>query len=280
MITTVLKSFAGTTQSLLQSPRALAVFAGLYALLLASLGGFIRIHEATVWQVTVTFILLVLVPAEFFVLQSAVVTHAQQSKFQWGRILRVAFKLALVTIPIILIGYALFLLLNKWKAHYPAPAPVLVFDTPHGPPRPQPTHWPTVLFATLRGLLFGVALPLATIHFWLALAAHSFQEVFSGGAKPVLRRLGNVSARAFASDSVLTYALGLIVFVVLPYAVLFVHISPKGTKTDFAVFVARIMLAFAFTLVGWIATIGTLARIGDQEAPAVAREAIAAEAPA
>ena len=83
---------------------------------------------------------------------------------------------------------------------------------------------------------------------------------FSGGAKTVLQRIGNALARAFAFDSVLTYALGLIIFVLVPYAILFLGIRPKETRLTFAVFIARLLLVFLFTLIGWIVTLTTLAK--------------------
>src|ERR1700730_11834732 len=116
-----IKRLLEITRILLTNPRALAVFAALYALLLATLYAFISIREATVWQVAVTMFFLVLVPAEFFVLQAAILQHSRAEKFHWGQIIRDAIKFAVVTIPIILLGYALVYLLNKWKAHFPAP---------------------------------------------------------------------------------------------------------------------------------------------------------------
>lgn len=274
-----IRTFLDSTRALLRKRGALGIFAALYALLLATLYGFVATREATVWQVVLTLFFLVLIPAEFFILQSAIVTHASNGKFHWGRILRNSVKLAVITLPIILLGYALFVWLNKWQAHYPQPLPTLAFPPPAGPVKP-PIHWPTLLLATVRSLLFGVALPLATIHLWIEVAAYDLKVLVAGGAKAIVKRIGTAFARAFASDSVLTYALGLIVFVLIPYAVLFVPIPVKGTKADFALFIARLVLAFAFTLVGWIATLGALARINDEATFIVTTGEIRAEAEA
>jgi hypothetical protein len=280
MVTNTLKSITQTMGTLLKNRTALAIFAGLYAVLLATLYGFVATREATVWQVVVTLLFLVLIPAEFFILQSAIVTHARDGKFHWGRILSNSVKLAVVAIPIILVGYVLFVLLNKWQAHYPQPAPTLTFPIPPGPPKAGPLHWPTLLFATVRCLLFGVALPLTTIHLWIEVASHDLRVLVAGGAQAFLKRIGNVFARAFASDSVLIYALGLIVFAAIPYAVLFVRIPVKGTKTDFAVFIAGLLLAFVFTLLGWVATLGALAKTNDQATSIVSTGETRAEAEA
>ena len=257
MIGTTLKTWVESTKATLTNLRALAIFAALYVLLLVSLYGFIATREATVWQVTVTLILLVLVPAEFFVLQSAILNHVREQKFRWAQILRDAIKLAVITVPILLLAWALWALLNKWQLRFPVPHPPITF--PAAAPRVQPTHWPSLVFATMRGILFGVALPLAAIHLWIEVAGRSVRDTFSGGGQAVLKRIGNVFARAFASESVLTYALGLIFFVAIPYALLFIPFSVKGTKTDFAVFIMRLVLAFLFMLIGWVATVKALA---------------------
>jgi hypothetical protein len=276
-----IRRFLETTRSLLTNPKALAILATLYAVLLATLLGFIRTREATVWQVVLTMLLLVLIPIEFFVLQAAILQHARAEKFRWAQTMRDAIKLAVVSIPIIVLGCVLYYLLNKWQAHFPAPDPLVTFPAPKGPTAPQPLHWPTVLFATLRFLLLGIALPLATIHLWIEVAANDVRTSLDGGAKRVFQRIGNTLARAFAFDSVLTYALGLIVFVLVPYAILFVRIPAKGTKTDFAVFIAQLLLAYLFTLIGWIVTLTTLTKI--ETSPPVPVTSISnapAEAPA
>jgi len=263
MVKSTIRTFIDSPRALLTSPRALVIFAGLYALLLATLYWFIATREATVWQVAITLFGLVLIPLEFFILQAAIVDHARVAGFRWGQIVRDAIKLAVATIPIILIGWALWYLLSKWQVHFPAPKVAIAF--PPAPPKPQPVHWPTLLFATLRCLLFGIALPTLTIHLWIEVASHDLRTLFGG----ILKRIGRVFARAFSSDSVLIYTLGLIVFVVIPYVLLFVPLTIKGNKTEFAVFILRLVLVFAFTLFGWIVTVAALARLPRENTPAV-----------
>jgi hypothetical protein len=277
-----LRTFFHSARAALGNLRALAIFAVLYAVLLASLYGFIATREATVWQVAATLLLLVLVPLEFFVLQSAILNHAREPKFRWAEILRDAIKLAVVSIPILLLAWGLWALLNKWQLRFPAPQPPITF--PAAAPKVQPTHWPSLIFATVRFLLFGVLLPLAAIHLWIEVAGRSVRDAVSGGGQVVLKRIGNVFARAYAPESVFTYALGLIFFVAVPYALLFIPFTIKGNKTDFAVFIARLVLAFLFTLIGWIVTLTALA--GESPASPVATsprtilDAPPAEAPA
>jgi hypothetical protein len=273
MITSTLKSWLETTKELVTNPRALAIFAGLYALLLATLYGFVSTREATVWQVVVTLSFLVLIPAEFFIVQSAILRRALDRKFHWPQILRDSIKIAVVTLPAILIGYALFTWLNKWAAHYPAQtAPLSVWPSPKILTAPDktivpPLHWPTIWFATARYLIFGVVLPLATIHLWIEVSSRELHTLFDGGARGVLNRLGRAMARAFASPSVFIYALGLILFALIPYAILSLNVLPKGTKSDFAIFMGQLLLAFGFTLFGWIVTISAFARVSTETEP-------------
>ena len=271
MIATTFKTWIDTTKALLTNVHALAIFAALYALLLGTLYWFIATREATVWQVAITLFGLVLIPAEFFILQAAILDQARDSRFRWRAILIDAFKIFVVTIPILIVAYVLWYLMNKWQAHYLPPPGVLVFDTPHGPPKPQPVHWPTLWFATLRCLLFGVALPLATMHKWIEVTRNDLKTLLAGGAQGILKRIGRGCAHAFSSNSVLTYALGLVSFILIPYALLFVPLTIKGNKTEFVVFILRLVLVFVFTLFGWLVTIGSLAKLPPETAAVDAR---------
>ena len=277
-----IKLFFSTIKTTLTNLPALAVFALLYALLLATFLKFIWTREATVWQVFITYSFMVLIPAEFFVYQAAIIDRVRDQKFRWAAILTDAIKFLVITIPILLIAWLLYYLLNKIAGRYPAPIPAIpVLSTAPAPP--QPIHWPTLIFSTLRLVLFGVALPLATIHLWISIAGGEVRSLFARGAKPFLTRIGVAFARAFAFESVLIYALGLIVCVLIPYAVLFVPFTPKGNKTDFAMFVVRLLLTFFFSLIGWVVTISALTRNSLETSPEDAPErspAVAVEAAA
>src|SRR5258708_35534198 len=133
MIATTLKNWIDATRALLTSPRALAIFAALYALLLATLYWYIATREATVWQVAITLAGLLVIPAEFFILQAAIMDHARDQRFRWRAILIDALKIFIVTIPILIVAYVFWYLLHKWQAHYLPPPRVVLFNTPHDP---------------------------------------------------------------------------------------------------------------------------------------------------
>ena len=144
-----------------------------------------------------------------------------------------------------------------------------------------PLHWPSLFFGTLRFILWGVAFPLATIHLWIAVAGGEFLGLFRPGVKSFFKRIGSALARAFSSDSVLIYGLGLIIFFVLPYVALVPTFKLNGNKTEFVVFSLRLLLAFLFSLVGWVITLTALTRNvpgwpAEVSAPVVAEPAEAA----
>ena len=268
---TTLKLWFDTLKQTLTNIRALLLFAALYALLLGTFYIFVSTREATAWQVLVTYALLILIPAEFFVLQAAIIDYARDLKFSWKRILRHAVKIFVVTIPVLIAAWIIWWLVNKLAGRYPAPLPPVAFDSKN--PKPLPMHWPSLLIGTLRFLLLGVAVPLAAIHLWIEVTARDVRATFAGGAKTFLKRIGATLARAFASETVLTYALGLFVFCLIPYAILFLTMTVKGTKTAFAIFIMQVVLAFLFVLLGWVVTIATMVRNANQ--PAEASEPVA-----
>lgn len=262
-MTTILKLWFSTIARTFANPGALLVFAIIYAFLLVASYIFISIREATILQVLVTYALMILIPIGFFTLQASIINRALDQKFRWRVILIDTLKFLAVIIPLLLLAWLLFYLLNKLAARYPAPVVEAPPPVNQGPPPPSATpalHWPSVIFTTLRFVLLGVAFPLAAIHLWIAVAGGEFRGLFRDGAKSFFKRIGSALARAFSSDSVLIYGLGLIIFFVLPYVILVPTFTVSGNKREFAFFGLRLLLAFLFSLVGWVATLTALTR--------------------
>ena len=265
-MTSILKLWFSTIATTFANLGALVVFAALYAFLLLASYLFIAIREATVWQVLVTYALIILIPLGFFVLQASIIDRELDQKLRWRVILIDALQFLLVTIPVLLIVWLLYYLLNKVAGRYPAPVvalpppPPVAHAAPPPPPPPMALHWPSLVFSTLRFALLGVAFPLATIHLWIAVAGGGFRSLFAPGAKLFFKRIGSALATAFSSNSVLIYGLGLIIFFVLPYLALVPTFTVKGNKTEFIVFGVRLLLAFVFSLVGWVVTLTALTR--------------------
>ena len=275
-MTNILKLWFSAIARTFANTGALLVFATIYAFLLVASYIFISIREATIWQVLVTYALLILIPLGFFTLQAAIINRAIDQKLRWRVIIIDALKFFVVAIPVLLVVWLLYYLLNKISAHYPAPIVEVIKPDPKTPPQTPPLHWPSLIFATARFVLWGVALPLATIHLWIAVAGGEVRALFSYSAKSFLKRTGLALAYSFSPDSVLLYGLGLIVFFVLPYVILVPTFTVNGNKMEFAVFVLRLVLSFLFSLVGWVVTLTAFARAAadvpaEISAPAVAQ---------
>ena len=252
---TTLKLWFSTIARTFANPGALLVFTIIYALLLVASYIFISIREATVVQVFVTYGLMILIPIGFFFLQASIINRELDQKFRWRVILIDSLKFLAVTIPVLLLAWLLYYLVNKISARYPAPVVVAPPVHPAGPPAPSitpPIHWPSLIFSTLRFVLFGAALPLAAIHLWIAVAGGEFRAS--------IKRVGSALARAFSSDSVLIYGLSLIIFFVLPYITLVPIFNIGGNKTEFVVFGVRLLLAFVFSLIGWVSMLTAFTR--------------------
>jgi hypothetical protein len=268
---TTLKLWLSTIAKIFANPGALLVFATIYAFLLAASYIFISIREAKIWQVLVTYALMILIPIGFFVLQAAIVDRAIDQRLRWRVILIDALKFLAITIPVVLLAWLLFYLLNKLAARYPAPV-VAPPVNKAAPPTTPPLHWPSLIFTTLRFVLWGIAFPLAAIHLWIAIAGGGFRTLF---AKSLFKRIGSALARAFSPDSVLIYGLGLIIFFVLPYVILVPTFTINGSKREFAVFGLRLVLSFLFSLTGWVLTLTTFARTVPDLQPEVSAPAAA-----
>jgi hypothetical protein len=195
---------------------------------------------------------MILIPIGFFTLQAAIINRAIDQKLRWRVILFDALKFLVVSILVLLVVWLLHYLLNKVSARYPAPVVAAPPAKQAAPPTTPPLHWPTLIFTTLRFVLWGVGFPLAAIHLWIAVAGSE--------AKSFFKRTGSTLAHAFSSDSVLIYGLGLIVFFVLPYITLVPTFNIRGNKTEFVVFGLRLLLAFLFSLIGWVSTLTALTR--------------------
>ena len=288
-MTTILKVWLSAIATTFANFGALLVFAAIYAFLLVASYLFISIREATVWQVLVTYALMILIPLAFFALQAAIIDRELDEKLRWRVILIDTLKFLAVTIPVLLVVLLLYYLLNKLAGRYPAPVPVP--EVAHAaraarpatptPPVTPPLHWPSLIFTTLRFALLGVAFPLATIHLWIAVAGGGFRNLFTAGVKSFFKRIGYALASAFSSSSILIYGLGLIIFFVLPYVALVPIFQIKGNKTEFVFFTLRLLLAILFSLVGWIITLTALTRAvppfsDEVSAPAIAEPVEAA----
>jgi hypothetical protein len=244
MMRIALKDITETARNLLSNRRAMLLFFAIYIALLATLALFVTTREATVKEVLLTFATLVAAPALFFLLQGMCVNFAEsEGAFELlRRAMKIFWRLILASIPLILVGFALYLLFGKIEARF----------TPHLAREAAKTEWPLVILSTVRLLVFGLALPLLSIHLWLALMRDD--------AKSVLRGIVPLMSKAFAPRSVVTYVCGLVLFGVVPYFLIISRTPFEKAWLELTVLSARLVLAFSLMLLGWVVTVGALHR--------------------
>jgi hypothetical protein len=274
MIKDSLKAVGGSARDLFRNWRGLALLSALYAALLACAYVFFATGVANVWQLVLSALTALAVPLLFFVLMAAVANFAL-GREGFGalvrRTLRDFLKIALLGLPLIALGVGIVYLLGKLEAHLPK----VVEEASHGyvpstlAPKPEPLHWQDALASSLWLLLLGVVLPLIGAHLWLSTARD--------GLGATLRGVHRVVGRAFAPQSVLIYLVGLFVFGLMPYFVIYTRTPVLNGWVELALFALRLALAFVFTLWGWTITLGALARTTyDAQAAAVAEPAAGA----
>jgi hypothetical protein len=279
MIKESFAALGASTRDLFRDWRGLLLLAVLYALLLLSVYYFFAVGVANGWQLFVTAVTAAAAPLLFFLFQAAA-ANAALPEATAGRIIRRAPrdlpKVLLLAVPVALFAALFIYLLYKLQGWLPK-----VDEPPHvfsGPgvmgERPVALHWQEALLSSSWLVLLGFLLPLAAAHLWLSAARV--------GLKATLKGLHRVVGRAFAPRSVLVYAVGLFLFGLMPYFVLFTRTSLTNGWAELSVFGLRLALAFVLTLVGWPVTLGALARVTPPETgrPEAAAEPAPAPEPA
>jgi hypothetical protein len=260
-----LKAIGTAARRLFLNWRALLTLMLLYAVMLTSLYFFIAVREASVWQVLVTFLLAALIPSLFFVIQAIGVRYVEsdvrtKDLLRWS--VRDFWKLLVVTVPLLLLAWLLACLFSKFQVNVPAIATGAGANAAAARPAAVPTaaelfSWKEVVLTTLRFLIFGLVLPLLTIHLWIAAARR--------GLKGAFRNAGRVLAGALTPGAVLVYTIGLLLFGIIPYFLITTTYTRGGAWTQLTLLGARLLAASLFMLFGWLVTLGALSIISPEE---------------
>jgi hypothetical protein len=274
MLTETFHSIVTAARKVFTNWRAMLLLAIVYASLLAALYFFLAVREASIGQVVLTFALAVLAPLLFFVLQAMVASQTDEvtAGSLLSRSLTSFWKLILISLPLIALAILIAYLLAKAQAHWnigvinpDAEVSHRLARGANAPPAARPIDWKVALLSTVRYLAFGLLLPLAAIHLWLATAQQ--------GLLTALRKVTTHLARAFAPRSVLIYIAGFLIFAVAPYFLLFKTTSTKHAWLELALLVARLVAVFALTLFGWVITVRALGQNSTNPQPDLADEA-------
>ena len=269
------KAIGDSAVGLFRNPLGLLLLCVLYFAMLACVYVFFATGVATVWQLVLSALTALAAPLLFFVLQAAVANFALPGT-GFGALLRRTprdfLKVLLLGLPLVALAVGIIYLLGVLQAHLPKieEPPHAYVAAPHTEP-PAPLHWQDALVSSLWLLLLGIILPLTASHLWLSAARE--------GLLPTLKKIHRVVARAFTAQSVLIYGVGLFVFGLMPYFIIYTRTPVSNGWAELTIFGARLLLAFVFTLWGWTVTLGALARTTPPAPGAVVPAAPAEAAP-
>lgn len=252
MLNEIIRSIAAAARNLFSNWRTLSLLVLLYAALLLALYWFVTTGVATVWQVVLTFALIVIAPLLFFLLQALSVSYAtgELTTGAWlKRALRDWWKLLLVSLPLVLLAIGLTLLFEKGA--------VKLEDRAHE----GGAKFLLTAFSVLRFVVLYIALPLMAIQLWIAAS----REGLGAALKRVWRNL----VRALSLRSLLTYLTGFVIFAVIPYFLFFTRTPAKNAWLEMSLLGMRLMMALMIIFFGWVVTVGALARISSDDATPV-----------
>lgn len=279
MLNETFKSIATAARSVFKNWQSTLLIAIVYASLLAVLYFFVVIREATFVQVSLTFASAIVAPLLFFVLQAMIASEAGERSA--GSLLRKSltsfWKLILVSLPLIALAVLIMYLLGKAQLRLDANVrdaaaalPRRISTLGNAGEAAQAIDWKAALLSTLRYLAFGLFLPLAAIHLWLATA----QE----GLGAAIKKLKTLLARIFAPQSILVYIVGFLVFAVIPYFLLFKTVSTTRAWLEISLLVVRLATVFALTLFGWLMTVKAISLLSASDPIPTSQPDPAAEA--
>ena len=255
----IFNALALAAQLLLGDWRALIVLFVLYLAMLGAVYLFFVTREATVGQLILSMLLALAAPVLFLIIQTMATRYSSQSGGAWKLFvgsLRDFWKLLVIAVPLILVVVLAIYLFGKFDKSSPVAAVrEALRSAPQRPvpAKPQPIHWQSVAITTLKYLLFFLALPLAAIHLWI--------ETASNGLGKTIKSSPRILARALAPYPVLTYLIGFVFFAVVPYFLVVTRTQMTNAWLDFGLLTARLILAAALSLVGWVVTVGALGQL-------------------
>ena len=185
---------------------------------------FVSTREATITQLVVTLVLVVVAPVLFFALQTVCVNYVS-GPTTVRKIVYDSLRLIAVSLPLIVMTAVAVYGLGKIHSHQ------------------------TVVVA-VRYLLVGLIALLLAIQLWAAASRD--------GLRSLLRRLHHLAIGAFAPQSVFVYSLGILFFVVAPYLLIFHTTQTERAWLEVSLLVVRLAVGALLILFGWVTTVGTL----------------------
>jgi hypothetical protein len=272
MTKNVLSALFNAARGLLRNPAALLALAVLYAALIVAAVVFVTTREASLFQIGLTALAAVAVPVLLILTASACASYAVGETRPFGlvgRALRNFLKVLIVSIPLVAIVVGTMWGLNKLESrvkHVPSEEASAQFPVHESSdeesaaaahPKP-PVRWAYVFYSALRLFLLGILLPLVAIHLWIV--------AVRDGLKAVLVNHHRIIARALSARALFTYAVGMIIFALVPYFLIIKRTPSNTSWLELSFLGTRLFVSYALTLFGFVATMTALAREGRDDA--------------
>ncbi len=249
----VMTALSMAMRSLFGNWRALATFVGLYLALLLALYWFFALRESSIPQLLLTLVLAVIAPVLFFVLQAMSVSYTT-GETQPGALVKRAlhgwWKLLLLSLPLLLLAWGVAALLDWGEGNVTEK-----MEAARAAARSAKSSlaWVKMVFTILRFLLLYLALPLIAVQLWITASRASLGTAIKDAGRSLLR--------ALSPRTLLTYLIGFVIFAVIPYFLFFTRTPAKNVWLEMSLFGARLALALLFILLGWVVTLGALAKL-------------------
>jgi hypothetical protein len=273
MLFTSARAIFEAASRLFKNWRTMALLAIVYGVFLGSVYIFVTTREATVVQLIVSLLLAVAAPIVFFVLQAASAGYAVSpgAGFLLKKSLRSFWKLLVVSLPVVALTLMALYLLGKAQIHLvTGAAQATLAQTSAATGGRQPVQWGLTAVLATRYLLLGAFVPLVLIHSWIDVSRDGLLSRIKG--RSFVTRTWSVIHNAVAPESLVIYAIGFLVFAVVPYLVLTKTMPSQRAWVEVAVLSCRLLISAALILLGWVTTVGALS-ISATRPPATLRNA-------
>lgn len=264
----MIQNIINAARALLGNWKTITMFVVIYGVFVFALYLFFTTPEARMWQVALTFLLTLLIPILFFMLQTMGVEYVNGESNWLTRVGREFWKPLLISLPVIALTWLVIWGLNKFD--YTMTAGIREAASAAGTDAAYKAGEERIKnlalgITVVSALILYFIVPLFSIHLWIA--------TVRDGIKQTLKGIFRVLFRAFAPRSVLTYLIGFVVFGVLPYYIITTRTPIKSPWMDLTVLGLRIALALLVVLIGWVVTVGALALLTPPTPTPVATEA-------
>jgi hypothetical protein len=250
MIKDVFASIGAAARKLLTNFGAVLIALLCYAALWLTAYTFFSTGLATQWQVALNIVILPLLGLLFFFLWQAMglsyVRIGVGAGYLLKRALKDFWKLLVVSVPLVVLAWALVKLFGFLDARFLARA------------TKQSSHWPVMAVTIGRWLLLYGLLPLWAIQLWM--------ETIRAGLASAFRGIGRCLLAALSPRSVLVYLIVLAVLGALAYFIAFTETHIKSDWGELWLVGIRFALALLLPFIGWMLTLGTMAEMTARRA--------------